>query len=492
MSHITIPATGSGDATPEVGTDQVGGAHYQQIKIVDGTIGGSVGAAVDTNGNLKVALAAATALVGASVANFPATQSMQGYVGASVANLPAVQPVSGSVSIVNQPGTQPVSIASYSVTQPVSLASASAQIGISNFPATQQIQGFIGASLSNAGALSAASQVLVGGSTTVYVASQAPQTLSGLVGASVTNFPATQSVQGTVVVASAPAQTLSGLVGASVTNFPTTQPVSGAVIASVIGYVGASITNGLTLSGAVGASISNTPQISIASYSVTQPVSLASSSVQVGISNFPATQSVQGLLGASVSNLPATQPVSGSVSVVNFPATQQTSGFVGASVTNFPATQQVTGSVALASSTIQVGVSVANFPVNIGSTTSFPAAAAVGGASPYRYITGASFNGVNVKAAAGTIYTLAAMNQNTNQRYLRLYDKSTTPSVGVDIPVQTYIIPGASAGAGAVIPLPVGMLFASGIGFGVTGGSPGDTDKTTTALGDVVVNLAFM
>lgn len=35
--NITIPATGSGDATPIVATDQIGTTHYQKVKLVDGT-----------------------------------------------------------------------------------------------------------------------------------------------------------------------------------------------------------------------------------------------------------------------------------------------------------------------------------------------------------------------------------------------------------------------------------------------------------------------
>ena len=35
--NIITPATGSGDATPVVATDDVGGVHFQKIKIIDGT-----------------------------------------------------------------------------------------------------------------------------------------------------------------------------------------------------------------------------------------------------------------------------------------------------------------------------------------------------------------------------------------------------------------------------------------------------------------------
>lgn len=438
--HVTIPATGSGDATPQVAVDKVAtGEAYQWMKIADGTVGGSQGAVVDSLGNLRVALAAATALVGTSVSNFPGTQPV------NIASYAVTQPVSIASSSI----TQPISLASTSVTQPVSGGVTASVVGyvgasVTNFPATQNIQGFIGASLSNAGALSAASQVLVGGSTTVYVASQPAQTLTGYIGASITDFPANQAV--------------------TIASTSVTQPVSGNVTASVAGYVGASITG--------------TVPVNIASYAVTQPVSLASTNVTQPVSG-NVTASAIGYVGASVTN---------------FPATQSVQGLVGASIANTP-------TVTLASSTIQVGVSVMNYPTNLGSVTaqnvggssiSIPAAAPVAGlgASPYHYVSGASVNQVNVKGAAGTLYTLAAMNQNTSQRYLKLFDKATTPSPGTDHPVQTYMIPGASSGAGAVIPLPVGMLFASGIGFAITG-QISDLDATAVGASDVVVNLAY-
>ena len=152
------------------------------------------------------------------------------------------------------------------------------------------------------------------------------------------------------------------------------------------------------------------------------------------------------LLGASVSNLPALQPVS---------------GYLGASIAG--------------------GASI----------TVYQAAAPSGGASPFHFISGASVNNVNLKNGPGTVYLTAAMNLNSSPRFLRLYDKASTPSVGADVPIQTYVLPGNSQGAGAVIPIDVGICTASGIGFGITGGSVGDGDTTVTGLGDVVVNLGF-
>jgi hypothetical protein len=45
--NVTIPATGSGTATPVVATDDVGGVHFQQMKLTDGTLNSSTPVAVD-------------------------------------------------------------------------------------------------------------------------------------------------------------------------------------------------------------------------------------------------------------------------------------------------------------------------------------------------------------------------------------------------------------------------------------------------------------
>ena len=82
----------------------------------------------------------------------------------------------------------------------------------------------------------------------------------------------------------------------------------------------------------------------------------------VGISNFPATQTVNGAVSVSgvatsanqpalhadggalshITNLPAVQAISGSVAVSNLPTTQAVTGTV--SIGNFPATQAISGS----------------------------------------------------------------------------------------------------------------------------------------------------
>ena len=58
--NVTIPATGSGDATPKVATDQLaGGEHVQFVKLMDGTLDSStkVGAINETGSSAVAALA---------------------------------------------------------------------------------------------------------------------------------------------------------------------------------------------------------------------------------------------------------------------------------------------------------------------------------------------------------------------------------------------------------------------------------------------------
>jgi hypothetical protein len=53
VDNVTIPATGSGTATPVVATDDVAGVHYQFMKLTDGTLDSTTkiasGGGVETN-----------------------------------------------------------------------------------------------------------------------------------------------------------------------------------------------------------------------------------------------------------------------------------------------------------------------------------------------------------------------------------------------------------------------------------------------------------
>lgn len=120
-----------------------------------------------------------------------------------------------------------------------------------------------------------------------------------------------------------------------------------------------------------------------------------------------------------------------------------------------------------------------------------PQAIASGGATPYQLISAASTNATSVKGAAGTVYSIAAFNLNAAQRYLKLYNKASAPTVGSDTPVATYMIPGNTAGAGLTISFPVGMNFGTGIAFALTTGIT-VADTGAVAISEISVNLTYL
>lgn len=96
-----------------------------------------------------------------------------------------------------------------------------------------------------------------------------------------------------------------------------------------------------------------------------------------------------------------------------------------------------------------------------------------------------------IKGSAGVLGQLACSNINDQEVYLHLYDKATAPTVGTDVPKQTYLIPGNTHGSGSNIPLPFGGLkFLLGIGIGLTV-SPGDAASDAVTAAEQIVNYGY-
>lgn len=133
------------------------------------------------------------------------------------------------------------------------------------------------------------------------------------------------------------------------------------------------------------------------------------------------------------------------------------------------------------------------FPVTDsgGSLTVDLPAVASGGATPFRLVSAATTNATSLKASAGTLYALVATNTNAAARYLKLYDKATAPTVGTDTPVLTICVPGNTAGAGVVLPIPAcGLAFANGIAYATTTGAA-DSDTAAVAANELIVAGAY-
>lgn len=121
-----------------------------------------------------------------------------------------------------------------------------------------------------------------------------------------------------------------------------------------------------------------------------------------------------------------------------------------------------------------------------------PQAGTAGGATPGRYLAAAAANqdSVSIKGSAGTLYMMLVINVNAAVRYVKLYDKATGP-VSTDTPVQTYGIPGNTAGAGVAVPIPAtGLAFANGIGMRLTTGQA-DSDATAVTAADLAISYGY-
>lgn len=121
-------------------------------------------------------------------------------------------------------------------------------------------------------------------------------------------------------------------------------------------------------------------------------------------------------------------------------------------------------------------------------TNTITASSTSPGGSVYTVNSAASTNAAVVKSAAGNIYSITAMNASAATKYVRFYNKATTPTVGTDIPIVVVAIPATSSKEFNYTPA---VRFGTGIGVSITGGAAA-ADATAVAAGDVqlLVNYA--
>lgn len=113
----------------------------------------------------------------------------------------------------------------------------------------------------------------------------------------------------------------------------------------------------------------------------------------------------------------------------------------------------------------------------------------VTGATPVHYLSAASTNSTNVKASAGTVFSVTAINTTTTIYYLKMYNKATAPTCGTDTPVHTLPVPASATAAGLTVNPFLGLNFTAGIGFCLTG-AIADADATAAATG-VAINIGY-
>jgi hypothetical protein len=95
----------------------------------------------------------------------------------------------------------------------------------------------------------------------------------------------------------------------------------------------------------------------------------------------------------------------------------------------------------------------------------------------------ASTNSTLVKATVGRVYLITGYNAAASVRFLKLYNKSTAPTVGTDTPIATFAL--APSAMFAFDFDAIGLSFSAGIGFGLSNLNP-DADTTALTAGDIV------
>lgn len=105
-----------------------------------------------------------------------------------------------------------------------------------------------------------------------------------------------------------------------------------------------------------------------------------------------------------------------------------------------------------------------------------------------RVISAASTNATLVKNEPGVVVGYIYANQNAATRYLKLYNKASSPTVGTDTPILTIPIP---AGASGHVGLPYPVAFDVGIGLALTTGVA-DSDTGAVAANELVINLLYL
>lgn len=223
-------------------------------------------------------------------------------------------------------------------------------------------------------------------------------------------------------------------------------------------------------------------------FQATQPVSAVSLPLPTGASTLAEQQTQTTVLGGVTETAPASDTASSGLNG----RLQRIAQRITSLISLFPTalgqgTMATSMKVVLPSDQSAIPVTLTSTTVT-NTVTVNDSASATGGYTPNKLISAATTNATVIKASAGTLGYVQASNVNAAARYLKFYNKATTPTVGTDVPVHVWLIPGNTAGAGTNIPIPSeGVNFSAGISFAITTGAA-DTDVAAVAASEIIVN----
>jgi hypothetical protein len=243
-----VPIT-EGSGASSIAAELVGTTKYQQIKVIDGTVGGTTGLIVNADGTLNARISGSvlsagstfngsvSGTVGASIIGAPPANLFVGGNLVTTANPVPIQPPASGTLPVTIPGSvitvSQGSVAAVIIGGSVAVATGNSSVQVLNFPTNQNVSGSVVAFQGGTRSTSIVGQVTVVSSLAGGIFP-----VSGSVAAVVTNFPTTQNVSGSVA-----AFIIGGSIAASFTP-PANQSVSGTVGASILGRPGVYVIGG--------------------------------------------------------------------------------------------------------------------------------------------------------------------------------------------------------------------------------------------------------
>lgn len=108
-----------------------------------------------------------------------------------------------------------------------------------------------------------------------------------------------------------------------------------------------------------------------------------------------------------------------------------------------------------------------------------------GGSGDFHLISAATTNATSIKASAGQVYGYEIYNSNASVRYVKLYNKASSPVVGTDTPFRTIGVP---ANGRASFQTAMGLAMGTGIALATTTGIA-DTDSTAVGANDLSIDI---
>lgn len=115
--------------------------------------------------------------------------------------------------------------------------------------------------------------------------------------------------------------------------------------------------------------------------------------------------------------------------------------------------------------------------------------AANGGLSTSYLAAAASTNLTVVKASPGKIYKVRAFNNGSTAVFLKMFNKTTNPTLGSDTVFDKFEILAGSAGAGFIDDTNLGQAYSVGIAYALTAGF---ADSDTSPIGANVVSVTIL